>query len=56
LKTDGTQVGGFPTPGPNPKSVTWNGTYLWHSDDDANYVYQFGNAGNLDVNYRIFAK
>jgi len=56
LKADGTQVGGFASPATGPIGVAWDGTYLWHSDGNALYVYQLGNAGNLDVNYRIFAK
>jgi len=52
MKKDGTQVGGFPSPGA-PRGLAWDGEYLWHN---ANYTYQLGNAGNFDVNYRIFAK
>jgi len=56
LKTDGTQVGGFAHPGPSPAGAGWDGAYLRVGDGAAGYVYQFGNAGNFDVNYRIFAK
>jgi len=56
FKTDGTEVDNFPSPGPAPRSVAWDGKYLWHNDRDADYTYQLGNAGNFDVNYRIFAK
>jgi len=57
VKTDGTQVGGFATPSANsPVSGTWDGEYLWHPIAGIDYIYQFGNAGNFDVNYRIFAK
>jgi len=56
LKTDGTQVGGFGSPTTGPTGLTWDGAYLWGGSDTADYIYQFGNAGNFDVNYRIFAK
>jgi len=53
---DGTQIGTFGAPGPGPKGGPWDGQYLWLPDDTADYIYRTGNAGNLDVNYRIFAK
>jgi len=56
LKTDGTQVSVFTTPAPDTSGLAWDGAYLWNSDSDANCIYQLGNAGNFDVNYRIFAK
>jgi len=56
LLTDGTQVGGFATPTTYPYGLAWDGAYLWNVDGSIGYVYQFGNAGNFDVNYRIFAK
>jgi len=56
VTTGGTQVGGFVTPNGAPRCQAWDGAYLWHSDNSANYIYQLGNAGNFDVNYRIFAK
>jgi len=56
LKRDGTQVSNFASPAPGPKGGPWDGQYLWLPDDTANYVYRVGNAGNFDVNYRIFAK
>jgi len=55
LTTDGTQVGGFASPTTSPRGVAWDGAYLWH-DVLGTYIYQLGNAGNFDVNYRIFAK
>jgi len=55
-KPDGTQVGGFVPPGPSPFGAAWDGAYLWNADGTALYIYQLGNAGNFDVNYRIFAK
>jgi len=55
LDTSGTQVGGFSTID-NPKGEIWTGRYLWEACDGADYIYQWGNAGNFDVNYRIFAK
>jgi len=56
FKPDGTQVGGFVPPAGNPRGLTWEGAYLWSACDAVNWIYQLGNAGNLDVNYRIFAK
>jgi len=56
FKTDGTQVGGFAPPATEPIGRAWDGKYLWGVDNVAAYVYQLGNAGNFDVNYRIFAK
>jgi len=56
LKRDGTKVGGFTPPGPKGSGLAWDGTYFWNGDSTAGYVYQVGNAGNFDVNYRIFAK
>jgi len=55
LKTDGTQVGGFTAPAAGTQGLGWDGVYLWNPDS-LGYVYQLGNAGNFDVNYRIFAK
>jgi len=57
MNTDGTRAdGGFASPGTNPRGLTWDGTYFWHADDNASFFYQLGNAGNFDVNYRIFTK
>jgi len=53
LKTDGTQVGGF-TPPAEVYSGAWDGAYFWGATNG--YIYLIGNAGNFDVNYRIFAK
>jgi len=55
-KPDGTEVSNFASPGGYPWDVPWDGKYLWNSDSTAGYIYQLGNAGNFDVNYRIFAK
>jgi len=44
-KTDGTQVGGFNSPGPGPQHLAWDGAYLWLSDSSANYVYQLKTNG-----------
>jgi len=54
LKTDGTQVSSFSQP--DPRGVAWDGAYIWSPSAGASYVYQLGNAGNFDVNYRVFAK
>jgi len=37
---DGTQVGGFASPGPSPTGIEWDGTYLWCADNTADYIYQ----------------
>jgi len=55
LKTDGTQVSAQATFN-NPRGLAWDGAYLWEAADGPDWIYQLGNAGNFDVNYRIFAK
>jgi len=42
---DGTQVDKFGTPGATPYGLTWDGTYLWNSDSDADYIYQLKTDG-----------
>jgi len=49
----GDVVGQFTLPF-SPNSSCWDGSYLWTSG--GGHTYQLGNAGNFDVNYRIFAK
>jgi len=56
MTTDGAQVGGFTGPATDSWGAGWDGAYLWITDETALWVYQLGNAGNFDVNYRIFAK
>jgi len=53
---DGTEVDRFGSAGPGPRGACWDGSYLWQNDIGSATTYQLGNAGNLDVNYRIFAK
>jgi len=43
--SDGTQIGGFLGPDGNPAGLTWDGTYLWNSDNDADYIYQLKTDG-----------
>jgi len=42
---DGTQVGGFVAPGPGPRGLGWDGTYLWYADNTADYIYQLKTDG-----------
>jgi len=53
LKRDGTVVSKI-TKAFSPNSAGWDGSYLWTCG--GGHVYQLGNAGNFDANYRIFAK
>jgi len=45
LIPDGTQTGGFATPGAGARGLTWDGTYLWNSDTVIPYVYQLATDG-----------
>jgi len=56
LKTDGTEVGNFTGPSTYPRGNAWDRAYLWNADIGADYINRVGNAGNFDMNYRIFAK
>jgi len=42
---DGTQIDKWASPGSNPQGVEWDGTYLWHSDGNASYIYQLKTDG-----------
>jgi len=42
---DGTQVGGFAAPGPDPTGLAWDGAYLWITDSTAGYIYQLDKDG-----------
>jgi len=55
LTKGGTQVSFFNVPD-HAGHEAWDGMYLWEAGHLSDYVYQWGSAGNLDVNYRIFAK
>jgi len=55
FKPDGTQVGAI-APFPRPYGAEWDGAYLWTTASTTGHIYRIGNAGNFDVNYRIFAK
>jgi len=37
---DGTWVRNWATPTGRPRGLTWDGTYLWHSENTADYIYQ----------------
>jgi len=49
----GTQKGSWASPGPQAIGSAWDGKYLWVSDLTADAVYQTGNVGNFDLDYRI---
>jgi len=43
---DGTQTaGGFSAPQGDPTGLAWDGTYLWHADNTANYIYKLKTDG-----------
>jgi len=53
MVSDGTQVGGFASPGPDPRGISWDGTYLWNSDNTASYIYKLKKDGTQGGGLRI---
>ena len=45
LMINGTVVGSFDSPGPNPTGLTWDGAYLWNSDRMSNKIYKLTTNG-----------
>jgi len=53
LKRNGTEVDRFPVKGPTPESSTWDGKYVWESEEDSGWVYCYTGSGLFDLNYNI---
>lgn len=36
----GTVIASFPSPGPSPTGLAWDGQYLWNADEDTDIIYE----------------
>jgi len=52
LNLTGAIVASFPSPGPDPRGLTWDGEYLWNADATYQTIYKLNLTGGVVASFR----